>query len=413
MLIILKPVFLPILQCDMASHLLRCDLVANLPAKQRTTSVKELAGEIASDAYNIGIPTDILEQLVDILTKPNHLDQTTITTLIKNLYPQERVSSIVVTKIVCCLGPAKVKPSPATQTLLLQWLLLIYEFLEEPAILSRLYSVLFNMLDMISLRRPLCHILSLITRRPHVKPFRIQAIMEYFRNVGDDEKELMGLLRVFKNYYPEIIIGDIGRSKFFFKNPDPEWTAKLKQLQERNLERIKSINGYNNIFQVVRRGTSSKRRKVAVIIPDLQTSRVKPSFTSLEELRDVDGFVERLEKIELPNQIVSVLENRMAHKYMAIVGPETAIHRLNDWLDAFLKDEVEMAKLPDSADSETLRYVLGAICGYVQSTKVGTIQAALLNSNGLTSSRNCLMPSKHSLIPTFERGTDEPIDRRY
>ncbi|EEA26896.1 hypothetical protein EYB25_002074 [Talaromyces marneffei] len=346
------------------------EAVASVPAKQRNTSVKELAGDIASDAYNVGIPTDILEQLVDILTKPNHLDQTTITTLIKNLYPQERVPSTAVTKIVCSLGPTKLKPSPATQTLLLQWLLLVYEFFEEPAILSRLYSVLFNMLDMISLRRPLCHILSLITRRPHVKPFRIQAIMELLRNATDDEKELMGLLRVFKNYYPDIIIGEIGRSKFFFKHPDPEWTARLKQLQDRNLERIQFGNGHNNVFQVVRRGASSKRRKVAGIIPDVQTSRVKPSYTSLEELRDVDGFVERLEKIELPNQIVSMLENRMAHKYMALVGPEVARHRLDDWLDAFLKDEIEMAKLPDSTDSEALRYVLGAVCCYVQSTKI-------------------------------------------
>lgn len=344
-----------------------------MPTKQRTTSVKELAGDIASDAYNIGIPIDILEQLIDILTKPNHLDQTTITTLIKNLYPQERVPSTVVTKVVCSLGPTKLKPSPATQTLLLQWLLLIYELLEEPAILSKLYSVLFNMLDMVSLRRLLCHILSLITRRSHVKPFRIQAIMELLHNAGDDEKELMGLLRVFKNYFPDIIIGDIGRSKFFFKHPDPEWTTKLKQLQERNLERNRLGYGHNS-FQVVRRGASSKRRKVAGIIPDLQTSRVKPSFTSLEELRDVDGFVERLEKIELPNQIVSVLENRMAHKYMALVGPEIARSRLDDWLDAFFKNEVEMAKLPDSVDSETLHYVLGAVCVYVQSTKVGRVK---------------------------------------
>ncbi|EED19300.1 Mis6 domain protein [Talaromyces stipitatus ATCC 10500] len=343
------------------------EAVASVPAKQRNTSVKEIASDIASDAYNVGIPTDILEQLVDVLTKPNHLDQPTITTLVKNLYPLERVPSIVVTKAVCSLGPTKLKPSLATQTLLLQWLLLVYEFLEEPAILFKLYSVLFNLLDMISLRRPLCHILSLITRRPHVKPFRIQAIMELLRNAGDDEKELMGLLRVFKNYYPDIIVGEIGRSKFFFKHPDPEWTAKLRQLQERNLERIQFGNGHN-VFQVVRRGVS-KRRKVSGIIPDLQTSRVKPNFTSLEELRDVDNFVESLEKIELPNQIVSMLENRMAHKYMAFVLPEIARDRLEDWLDAFLKDEIELAKLPDSADSEAIRYVLGAVCGYVQSTK--------------------------------------------
>ena len=196
-----------------------------------------------------------MDQLIDILTKPSHLDQTTVTTLIKNLYPQERVSSSIITKIVCSLGPTKLKPSLATQTLLSQWLLLIYDFLEESAILSRLYSVLFNMLDMISLRRPLCHILSLITRRPHVKPFRIQALMELLRNAGDDEKELMGLLRVFKNYYPDIIVGDMGRTKFFFKHPDPEWRAKLKQLQERYLERIQFSNRHN-VFQVVRHGAS-------------------------------------------------------------------------------------------------------------------------------------------------------------
>jgi centromere protein I len=339
-----------------------------VPPKQRHTSVKELASEIASDAYDVGIPIDVLGQLIDVLTKPNHLDQTTITTLIKNLYPQERVPSIVVTKIICSLGPTKLKPSPATQTLLLQWLLLVYEFLEEQAHLPRLYSVLFDMLDMISLRRPLCHLLSMITRRRHVKPFRIQAIMELLRNAGDDEKELTALLRVFKNYYPDIIIGKVGRLKFFFKHPDPEWTVKLKQLQERSRERIQSRTGHNS-FQVARRG-ASKRSKVSGIIPDVQTSRVKPDYTSLEELRDVDNFVERLDKIELPNQIVSVLEDRMAQKYMAIVGPATARHRLEDWLEAFLKDEAELAKLPDYNESEALHYVLGVVSGYVRSTKV-------------------------------------------
>ncbi|OKL63198.1 hypothetical protein UA08_01410 [Talaromyces atroroseus] len=343
------------------------EAVAFVPPKQRHTSVKELASDIASDAYDVGIPIDVLEQLIDVLTKPNHLDQTTITTLIKNLYPQESVSSIVVTKVICSLGPSKLKPSPATQTLLLQWLLLVYEFLEDQAHLPRLYAVLFDMLDMISLRRPLCHMLSMITRRRHVKPFRIQAIMELLRNAGDDEKELTALLRVFKNYYPDIIIGELGRVKFFFKHPDPEWTAKVRQLQERSRNRVQFRTEYNS-FQAVRRGVS-KRSKISGVIPDVQTSRVKPEYTSLEELRDVDNFVERLDKIELPNQIVSVLDDRMAQKYMAIVGPDIARHRLEDWLVAFLKDEAELAKLPDSNESEALRYVLGAVSEYVRSTK--------------------------------------------
>jgi centromere protein I len=333
--------------------------------------VSELARTIASDAYESGIPTEILEQLIDIITKPNHLDQVTITTVIKNLYALEKIPSIIVTKIVCCLGPSKGKPSPATQALLLRWLLLVYEFLEDQSHLSKLYAVLFNYLDMISLRRPLCHLLSLITRRKHVKAFRIQALMELLRNIGDDEKELMGFLRVFKNYYPDIIVGDIARSRkasFFFKHPDPEWTAHLKQLQDRNRERIMAL-ATTSTFQVVRRG-GVKRSKVESVIPEVQTSRVQPSHTSLEELRNVTDFVENLEKIDLPNQMISVLGDRLAQKYMLLVGPKIAKLRLEDWLEIFLKDEFERTNLADSDEPEALGYVLSVATEYVRSAKV-------------------------------------------
>jgi centromere protein I len=332
--------------------------------------VSDLARTIASDAYDGGIPIEILEQLVDVITKPNHLDQATITTLIKNLYALEKIPSIIVTKVVCCLGPSKLKPSPATQVLLVRWLLLVYECLDDQSHLSKLYAVLFNSLDMISLRRPLCHLLSLITRRKHVKPFRIQALMELLRNAGDDEKELVGFLRVFKNYYPDIIVGEVGRSRFFFKHPDPEWSARLKQLQDRNRERVSSLTT-SNTFQVVRRG-GVKRSKVEAVIPDVQTSRVQANHTSLEELRNVYDFVERLEKIELPNQVVSVLGDRLAQKYMLLVGPKIAKLRLEDWLEAFLRDEAERAHSNGFGESESLGYVLGAAAGYVRATKVHT-----------------------------------------
>ncbi|KAH8695101.1 Mis6 domain protein [Talaromyces proteolyticus] len=343
------------------------EAVSIVPSKQRHTSVTELVGDIASDAYDIGIPSDALEQLIDVLTKPNNLDQATTTTLIKNLYAQERVSSIIVTKVIGGLGPGKTKPSLATQALLVRWLLLVYECLEDQSYLSKLYSVLFNLLDMISLRRPLCHLLSLITRRRHVKPFRIQAVMELLRNAGDDEKELTGLLRVFKNYYPDIIVGEVGRLKFFFKHPDPEWTAKLKQIQHRTRERSQFMTG-SSTFQVVRRG-GFKRSKVETIIPEIQTSRVPANHTSLEELRNVDDFVQRFDQIELPNQIISVLDDRLAQKYMAIVGPDIAKDRLEDWLEVFLKDEADRARLPDHNEPQVLQYILEAVSGYAQRTK--------------------------------------------
>jgi centromere protein I len=354
-------------------------IVSFIPPKQRHTDASLLAKTIASDAYENGIPQPVLARLLKILTAKTNLDQGTVTTLVKNLYPQKTISSENVTQVVCCLGPSKNKPSPATQSLLLRWLILSYDLFEERTHLAKLYAVLFNHLDMISLRKPLCHLLSLITRRKHVKPFRIQGLMELIQNSGGDEKELISLLRIFKNYYPEIILGDSGgsrRNALFFKHPDPEWSGHAKVLQDLNIERAQMAQGSS--FQIVHRGTV-KRSRIEVVVPVLQTSRVSDKHTSLEELRDVDHFVERLDKIELPNQIISTLGDAMAQKYLHLVQPELADHRLDQWLRSFLEDKLETLRDEEDDDPETLSYFLDFVVGYVSYIKVSPVDRPLPN----------------------------------
>ncbi|PLB49420.1 Mis6 domain protein [Aspergillus steynii IBT 23096] len=353
---------------DATKHL---EAVAFVPSKQRYTDAGELGKIIASHAYESGIPSGTLERLIKTLTARSQLDQGTITTLIKNLYPSERVPSKIVTQVVCCLGPSKTKPAPATQALLLRWLILVHDFLDEKAHLSKLYAVLFNYLDMISLRKPLCHLLSLVTRRKHVKPFRIQSLMELVANSGGDEKELVTLLKTFKNYCPDVIVGDLGvsgRKMLYFKHPDPEWSGHVRHLHDTNLERTQAVQP--STFQAVHRGLT-KRSKLEVIVPVVQTSRVSYNHTSLEELRDVGHFVEKLDKIELPNQIISTLGDSMAQKYIFLAQPEAAIRRLDDWLNAFLVDKMESAQddEDDDDENESLGYVLSLLVDYVRYTK--------------------------------------------
>ncbi|KAL3458684.1 Mis6-domain-containing protein [Aspergillus heterothallicus] len=342
------------------------EAVSLVPARQRYTDAGQLAKQIAAFAYEGGVPPSALEHLLKLLTRRNALDQGTITTLIKNLYPSERIDSKLITQIVCCLGPTKNKPSPATQALLLRWLILVYDFLDDRAHLSKLYAVLFNHLDMLSLRKPLCHLLSFITRRKHVKPFRIQALMELVASSGGDDRELVSLLRVFKNYYPDVIVGDPGRKGLSFKHPDPEWTTHARQLQETNLERIQGTR--TTSFRVVHRGIV-KRSKMENIVPDVQTSRVQHNRTSLEELRGVDHFIERLEKIELPNQIISTVADGLAQKYIVLARPELANRRLNDWLESFLSDQLEYAQDFDDEGIDSLGYVLSLTVDYALYSK--------------------------------------------
>ncbi|CEL01691.1 hypothetical protein ASPCAL01270 [Aspergillus calidoustus] len=317
---------------DALKHL---EAVALVPARQRYTDAGQLAKQIATFAYEGGVSPAALERLLKLLTRSNALDQGTLTTLVKNLYPSERIASKLVTQVVCCLGPTRNKPSAATQALLLRWLILVYDLLEDRSHLSKLYAVLFNHLDMLSLRKPLCHLLSFITR-------------------------------LFKNYYPDVIVGDPGRKGLFFKHPDPEWASHVRQLQEANLEHIQGSQSTS--FQVVHRGLV-KRIKVETIVPDVQTSRVAHNRTSLEELRGVDHFIERLEKIELPNQIISMIADGLAQKYIFLAQPELANRRLNDWLESFLSDQLEYAQGFDDEGVETLGYVLALAVSYARYSK--------------------------------------------
>jgi centromere protein I len=83
---------------------------------------------------------------------PNELDQASVATLIRNLYPAGRVSDDVVVKVVGSLGHGKAKAAFPAQAALLKWLTMIYDILENQKILTQLYSVLFNLLDTIAIR---------------------------------------------------------------------------------------------------------------------------------------------------------------------------------------------------------------------------------------------------------------------
>lgn len=114
--------------------------------------IEPLINTVCDYAYQYGLPNTGLAILLDIVRKPNSFDQTSLTTLIKGLYPAEKVLSESVCKVVAALGQGQQKPSAATQNLLLWWLLSVRSSLEEWAILEKLYAVLFNLLDMISIR---------------------------------------------------------------------------------------------------------------------------------------------------------------------------------------------------------------------------------------------------------------------
>lgn len=95
---------------------------------------------------------DDLRELVDLITKPNHLDQASLNHIVKNLYPAAAVDSDIIVNIVGGLGHGVLKPSLAIQVALLKWIIMVYPVLDKQSVLSQCYSVLFHLLDTAALR---------------------------------------------------------------------------------------------------------------------------------------------------------------------------------------------------------------------------------------------------------------------
>jgi centromere protein I len=93
-----------------------------------------------------------LDELVDIIRLPNELDQASIANIIRNLYPATKVSNDTVIKVVGSLGHGQSRAAFPVQTMLLKWLVMVHDVLEDQKILSQLYSFLFNLLDTIAIR---------------------------------------------------------------------------------------------------------------------------------------------------------------------------------------------------------------------------------------------------------------------
>lgn len=139
----------------------------------------------------------------------------------------------MVYKIISSLDHGTLKASVPTQQALIEWLIMVYELLEDVAALSRCYGVLFSLLDTSTLQAELCHLLSIITRKKHVKPFRILLLNDLPSTTGP-EPALQKLMLVYEGYVPgSMNVGNISKkASLDFAHPDAEWGAQLEKIQE-------------------------------------------------------------------------------------------------------------------------------------------------------------------------------------
>jgi centromere protein I len=87
----------------------------------------------------------------------------------------------------------------------------------------------------------------------------------------------------------------------------------------------------------------------------------------LEEIENLDDFIGKFEKIQLPNQLVSVIGDPLLQHLLQLKSNDTISRRIDNWLTAFFEDQLEGG----ASSRTTLLDMLGAIRDYARFTKVG------------------------------------------
>ena len=194
---------------------------------------------------------------------------------------------------------------------------------------------------------------------------------------------LLGLLRVYKEFNPGIPEEQFASARpMLFKHPDTEWRDQLRSIQERSASASLGIHPHGTSFKVHRNRAQRSRG----LIPEVHTFHVEDNMVSLEEIDGPDEFADKFEKIELPSQMISALDDPLLQKYVYLRNDASHASRIDDWLALFFDAQLEAMKNGEHSVKD-LGDVLSSLLGYVQYTKVSCSASISVMANNLGTPR--------------------------
>ncbi|EPQ30128.1 uncharacterized protein PFL1_02245 [Pseudozyma flocculosa PF-1] len=225
-----------------------------------------------------------------------------------------------------------------------------YLTLAARATLQRCYGVLFHFLDYQALRPHLCYLLCKVTKRKHVKHYRISKLMSLRANFAA-ETGLSALLSVYANFYPDLLfpelVGGSGSASSVGSNgvpglkfPDNDWVGRVLRCHARharraNGEKLESDNDDDDQGKAAAgdRARPAKRARVSLdastktsteieasklplaALPNLVTIQPQTSLNKtlgtlpslITELSSLRHLAHSLDRLTLPSQVAAML----------------------------------------------------------------------------------------------------------
>lgn len=194
---------------------------------------------------------------------------------------------------------------------LLKWLVVVYDFLEDPFILSKLYSSLITKISYETTRQWVCHLLYLSTTQALVKPWRVQYLLEAYQR-SPNSIYIIGLLRLYREYAPTLVKGKLPMVKEgIFQPPSPETVSAIQAIQGRTGSSASSSPPSK--VAPVRKELLKKKRLISSIsvlnnVPPPLFSRYDINL-GIESVTSISQFVHKYHKFKFPEQMASVFND--------------------------------------------------------------------------------------------------------
>jgi len=184
-----------------------------------------------------------------------------------------------------------------------------------------------------------------------VLPFRINRLVELYRHVGMSEKPLHGLLRLYRDYFPEhVLIPGQAMTAPYFRPPDTRQALLLETVRARvgparieagetPLALTAAEHGPMMTPQrhPVGKSPARKRRRLLSAVPEaVTTTRIVTAGgqmqRTLTEASSIKMLAENLERLLLPDQLAVVLTNRKLQHVLSLVHKRSDLLRIEHWL---------------------------------------------------------------------------------
>lgn len=259
----------------------------------------------------IGITKNDLITLIDLISSPySHLRNPQKHKILKSyLYPKDFIPSEVAMSICGNLGvktatSSEKKISNTLQLSLLNWLISVYSFFEQPNIIEKLYGILFNYLEFEFLRPKIAHLLFLATKKKHVNPSRIERLRGLY-NKYDESEHLIALLVLYKEFAPEEIFDVFPKiSHTLFSHPNYEYLNELMELRQG--DKISTLATGDELKFIDDFSQKLKRRKRNLATSDFSQYL---TLSQNDNIHSITSLCANIEKFTIPLDHLATLSD--------------------------------------------------------------------------------------------------------